>query len=414
MNKQLFPLMLTLFMSMFGEKAYAAIEVKNAYGISIYYEWTNNKTELAVTKYRTAYYTHYYSGNVHIPESVEYEGKTYSVTSIGAEAFSDCTSLTSVTIPNTVTSIGYNAFAGCTKLTSITIPASVTTIACSFSDTGIDRVNISDMSKWCNINNGSCLQGYRLYLNGGEITDLIIPDGVTSIGKGAFSNCISLKSVTIPNSVTSIGQSAFSGCTSLTSVTIPNSVTSIGEGAFSNSGLTSVTIPNSVTSIGKNAFQGCTSLTQVCSLIQNPFSIDMSVFNYSSIALTVPIGTKTAYEEIAWWKYIKNIREAEQCAKPTITYNNGKVSFSCETEGVEFHYIISNTFARGEGSQVPFLPRVSVYATKSGYANSDVSTVEIEIPSGLKGDLNNDNKVNVADHVELSNIIMNQDNTVGE
>ena len=91
-----------------------------------------------------------------------------------------------------------------------------------------------------------------------------IPDGVTTLGGGAFTNNDDITKVIMPNSVTSIGNSAFSGCTSLTSITIPDSVTIIGGGAFSScSSLTSITIPDSVTSIGNSAFSGCTSLTDI-------------------------------------------------------------------------------------------------------------------------------------------------------
>ncbi|MBQ3209478.1 MAG: leucine-rich repeat protein [Alistipes sp.] len=169
------------------------------------------------------------------------------VTSIGGSAFYKCTSLTSVTIPDSVTSIGVDAFYGCASLTS---------------------VYITDIAAWCNISFGIYSNPLRyagnLYLNNELVTDLIIPDGVTKIGSYAFYNCDSLTSVTIPDSVTSIGGSAFSGCTSLTSVTMPDSVTSIGEYAFYYcDSLTSVTIPDSVTSIGKYAFSNCDSLTSV-------------------------------------------------------------------------------------------------------------------------------------------------------
>ena len=168
-----------------------------------------------------------------IPSAISSNGVTYNVTSIGDYAFEDCTSLTSVTIPNSVTSIGTSAFRGCASLTSVTIPNSVTSI------------------------------GNYAFFNT-ALTSVDIPNSITSIGVGVFMYCRSLTSLTIPNSVTSIDIDAFSNCKGLISVTIPNSVTSIGNFAFEScSSLTSLTIPNGVTSIGTNAFKGCTSVTDV-------------------------------------------------------------------------------------------------------------------------------------------------------
>ena len=146
------------------------------------------------------------SGELVIPS--KYKGP---VTSIANYAFAGCSSLTSVTIPDSVTSIGYQAFSQCSSLTSVTIGSSV-----------------------------------------------------TSIGTGAFRNCSSLTSVRIPDGVTSIGRETFYRCSSLTSVRIPDGVTSIGREAFRNcSDLTSVVIPDSVTSIGKGAFNGCSNLKDI-------------------------------------------------------------------------------------------------------------------------------------------------------
>ena len=180
-----------------------------------------------------------------------------SVTSIGSRAFSRCTSLTSITIPDSVTSIGGYAFRDCTSLTSITIPDSVTSIGDNAfnSCTSLTSVTIPDSVTSI---------GERAFYDCTSLTSVTIPDSVTSIGDAAFYNCTSLTTITIPDSVTSIGDSAFRSCTSLTSITIPDSVTSIRDYAFCEcSSLTSVTIGNSVTSIGDYAFSGCTSLKRV-------------------------------------------------------------------------------------------------------------------------------------------------------
>ena len=159
---------------------------------------------------------------------------------IAGGSFFGCTSLTSVTIPNSVTNIGNNAFQFCTSLTSVTIPNSVTSI------------------------------GESAFYNCTSLTNIAIPNSVTIIDDSAFENCTSLtsviigNSVTIPNSVTSIGYSAFYKCISLTSVTIGNSVARIDDSAFSNcTSLTSVTIGKSVTRIAYGAFYNCTSLKDV-------------------------------------------------------------------------------------------------------------------------------------------------------
>ena len=206
----------------------------------IYYnDLDGNNVQVTHRGYYDNDYDNEYAGAVIIPETVTYNGTTYSVTSIGVWAFHDCSSLTSITIPNSVTSIGSSTFSGCSKLTSVTINS--------------DAIVNKAYSSTSNIS--------RIF--GSQVTEYIIGDDVNGIGNYAFCRCSSLTSVTIPNSVTNIGDHAFNSCSSLTSITIPNSVTSIGSSAFKNcSSLTSVTIGNSVTSIGNDAFNGCSKLSK--------------------------------------------------------------------------------------------------------------------------------------------------------
>ena len=208
-----------------------------------------------------------------------------SITSIGAYAFIGCSGLTSVTIPDGVTSIGPSAFSGCSGLkgvyitdiekwckisfkndvsnplyyahnlylnnklvTDFVIPDSITSISayafigCS----ALKGVYITDLEKWCEFSFGDyssnpLYYAHNLYLNNQLVTDLVIPDSVTSIGAYAFTGCSGLTSVTIPDGVTSIKDYAFAYCSGLTNITIPDGVKSIGYRAFYNcSGLTKI------------------------------------------------------------------------------------------------------------------------------------------------------------------------------
>ena len=207
---------------------------------------------------------------------IKYNGGVYtSNDKLGYAAFSDCSGLTSLTIPSSVTSIGEYAFEGCSGLTSLTIPSSV-----------------------------------------------------TSIGEYAFYGCSGLTSLTIPSNVTSIGESAFDGCSGLTSLTIPSSVTSIGYCAFLGcSGLTSFTIPSSVTSIGWGAFCGCSGLTSIYVYTEKLPNMGSDVFDgcdAKKCTVYVPKGTYDDYW-LSEFGYFENIVEFEATGiNNVVTSNDAK------------------------------------------------------------------------------------------
>ena len=316
---------------------------------NLYYETLSSNTAKVVG----------YIGNptsVSIPTLIQSNGKQYTVTSIGNYAFDGCSSLTSVTIPNSVTSIGSAAFRGCSSLPSVTIPNSVTSIGSSAFSGCSSITSIVIPESVTNIDNGvfdGCSSlisvtipnsvtsiGEYAFDDCSSLTSVTIPNSVTSIKSNPFEGCSGLKSMvvesgnrvydsrencnaiiktatntliagckntTIPNSVTSIGNYAFHDCASLTSVTIPNRVTSIGHWTFRGcSSLTSVTIPNSVTSIGSFAFYDCVSLTLViCKAILVP-STDRDIFTnvpFSSAVLYVPDESVDIYKYMNPWSY---------------------------------------------------------------------------------------------------------------
>lgn len=421
-----------ILLSMGNTKAFAYdFAAKNTDGTTIYYNYTNNGKELEVT------YLHYnimddynkdaYSNNVVIPKEVTYMNVLRKVTRIGDYAFSYCSGLTSVTIPNSVTSIDNHAFYCCSGLTSVIIPNNITSIGdyafkeCSNltvltipnSVTNIGKyafdgcTNLSSVS----IPNSVTTIGVFAFSRCSSLTSVIIPNSITSISNSTFSNCTSLTSVTIPNSVINIGDAAFFGCSSLTAVTIPNSITTIGTNAFAYcsltsmtipegmtdigggafwacGNLTSVTIPNSVTTIGNLAFYGCPNLISIISQIKIPFEIpgrhsSTQVFDYrlyEKATLYVPFGTIDKYKVTNGWKDFRFIEEMEtthltqmKTTPVRIQMENGEIRVSGAEDGKRIAVFDANGMEIGtaisQGGQVNIpspLPQGSIAIVKIG------------------------------------------------
>ncbi|MDP4092791.1 MAG: leucine-rich repeat protein [Bacillota bacterium] len=217
------------------------------------------------------------------------------IDSIGT-AFSSCTGLRSITIPEGVTSIGDYAFSGDTSLTSITIPTSVTSV-------GNEAFNgCTNLSSVVILGSVASI-GQAAFYRCTSLSSVTIPEGPTSIGDYAFYSDTSLTAIVIPASVTSIGNEAFNGCTNLSAVTFSGTpkIAQIGNDAFyGDTSLTSVTIPASVTSIGSNAFHSCTGLSTVTIMGSiTPINVGSSAFgntSYNNAVLYVPAGSENAWD----------------------------------------------------------------------------------------------------------------------
>ena len=282
---------------------------------------SSNPTEVSVGKVDNTITT------ANIPTTVSYEGTTYNVTCINFSAFTVCTNLTSVTIPNSVTSILDYAFSGCSSLTSVTIPNSV-----------------------------------------------------TSIGNCAFYGCSSLTSVTIPNA--SIGNNAFDSCSALTSINLD--ISSIPANLFSQSTtLQNLTFGENVTSIGSGVFNACSFLQNVTCLATTPPTLeDNTVFPYPNTAtLTVPYGTLEAYSaSTSLWNMffadrieedrnneggdsgLEDVEDTELSFYPNPT--NSKITFSLTIESIEVIDLSGKcllTFSNAREINIESLPSGAYY-----------------------------------------------------
>lgn len=310
-----------------------------------------------------------------------------SVKTIETDAFAECSNLLSIIIPSNVEKIGKAVLRDCSSLESIKVESGNTVYD---SRNNCNAIIVKDYYGW----------GYSALLAGCKNT--IIPDGVTMIEEFAFAGCIGLTSLKIPQSVTNLRSDMLAGCINLTALYLYCSQ-----------------MPSAIL----EGFGGTGRQTYTLGYIQNAI-------------LYVPSVLLDSYKSSAWASKVKAIMSIEsasdpKCATPTIKVENGILKFECATEGVDFHYTIklktpeyfisskegeelyysySGTYNKTNDSGINdvVLPNatITVYASKSGYSLSDEATLAVKLSNGKFGDLTGDGVVNVADHVELSKIIM--------
>lgn len=330
------------------------------------------------------------------------------VTAIGEYAFSDCSSLTNITIPASVTAIGGSAFSCCDSLTD---------------------VSITDLDAWCRIDfeNGSANPMWyakNIWLNGKKIVSVAVPEGVTevkaytfygfkdliqvttlggvtaigkdafsgcssltsitiregvtAIGAGAFYGCSSLVSITIPEGVTTIGDYAFSGCDSLSSINIPTGVTAIGDYAFSScSSLSSITIPEGVTAIGEHAFFSCSSLTGI-TIPERVTAIGDSAFwgCDSLTGITIPKSVTTIGDYAFYWcSSLKDVYITNLAAWCNIAFGNEKANPLYQAENLYLNGALVETLEIPEG----------VTVIQQRLFQNAACIRRVALPKGLKG-----------------------------
>ncbi len=396
------------------------------------------------------------AGKVVIPSTVSNEGVVYTVTDVGDSAFRENNAITSVSLPSTILRIGDWAFYKCANLADFEMGDKVEELGGSvFSFSGITSINLPGTLKVLAI---PCYDGvYRwgLFERCFNLASATLNEGLTEIPVYAFYNCTSLKEITIPASVKKIGRAPFyfnsnspkpSEMKRMVLADSDEPVEFNNSSSTYTSGRANLTPPccidyfylgrdvkrvsnqhslvyaTKVIEIGPKVTDiellfsatgdSNSQVTDVKVLSTTPISIVDAAFHsnvYANATLWVPAGTAEAYGNAPGWKLFANIMEMEptKCARPTATLEDGKLKFSCDTEGVNFHYEFSYPQGgKGTGNEVAVLQTitVSVYASREGLEDSDVAVYELSVAggSGITGDVNGDKAVNVAD---IANII---------
>lgn len=345
-----------------------------------------------------------YTGDIEIPETVEYSNKTFTVTRLGDNCFKACSNLNSVQIPHTVITLGTYVFSGCSKLASLTIPSSVTTIGegahadygryCFSGCYNLTSLIIEDgvstlylyPNDWytgsvrtfvnCNLKylylgrNVSCAYAdsgdtyEHPFYGQSSLTEIKFGSGITRIGYHMFQNCTSIEHIEIPHNITQIQNNAFEACSKLSDIRMEEGVASIGSNVFKNcTSISYILLPSTITNVGSDAFLNCTNINKVYSKSHIPASIQESSFpgrTYLSAVLYVPTGTKSLYEAATGWQDFSSIVETDNFDDLNTYYSfnistttGGKVSVLGNTLS---NTSMSATVKEGEDVTLSFVP----------------------------------------------------------
>ncbi|MCK8621048.1 leucine-rich repeat domain-containing protein [Prevotella sp. E13-27] len=375
----------------------------------IYYEIdATNINNVKVTKPQEGKYS---KNSYRIPAIVTKEnGDKYNVVEIGNDAFSRCSTLQSITLPETVTCIGKSAFEQCSNLSSINLPNHLVIIddeafrSCSkvtsvvfpntlktigryaFYNTGLTSVSIPSsvyeigslaFNSCDNLSSITVESGNDVYNSKDDCNAIMkgtvlfigcknstVPSGTTEIGNDAFSWCSTLQSITLPETVTCIGKSAFEQCSNLSSINLPNHLVIIDDEAFrSCRRISIIELPNTLDTIGSNAFYGCSDLVEIVSNMEAPFEIKDNVFGdynntiYSNATLYVPVGKVDMYKNLGGWKNFVKIQEIKPDPTPVIdglTYViHEKTKYAEIKSASSVDHIVIPTYVEYENVQYP-------------------------------------------------------------
>lgn len=347
-----------------------------------------------------------------IPATVEYNGNNYKVTAIQKEAAMGCTLLETVAIEASLESIDDQAFENCTKLKTITLPNSLKRIGYrAFYGTALNTTVVIPASV-------TELGDYIFYWCT-NLKGVDFDATVTAIPAGMFKNCSAMTTFEMPDNIKVVGSDAFNGCASLTTLTLSSALQSIGDNALGGCAkLTALTLPATVAQLGKGTFNGCPleSVTLEGPTLPAAYetTFDANAYNNATLLTTI---TEIPSADPCWSKFV-NVENGgaagEPCAKPTITYKTGKLTFACATEGATIVAEVKVPDVQkqnlsGEPKEINLTRKyvVEAYAIKNGMKKSATTTFEYDWKD--TGDMNDDGEVDTQDAIRVIEKYLNKE-----